>query len=58
MSYNPSPYRGRKPAPTKKDGGPCSCPMGAAVRSVKRGKFRLAQRYAVMSVRLIAGRIA
>jgi len=32
------------------------CPMVAAVQSVKRGKFRLARRYAAMSVRLIVGR--
>ena len=35
--------------PPKKD----CCPMVAAVRSVKHGKFRLAHRYARMSVRLI-----
>lgn len=40
--------------PPKKD----CCPMVAAVRSVKQHKYRLAKRYAVMSVRLIAGRIA
>lgn len=34
------------------------CPMVAAVRSVKRGKFRLAARYAAWSVRLIAARVA
>lgn len=34
------------------------CPMVAAVRSVKRGKYRLASRYARLSVRLIAERIA
>jgi hypothetical protein len=34
------------------------CPMVAAVQSVKRGKYRLARRYAVMSLRLIAARIA
>ena len=34
------------------------CPMVAAVRSVKQGKFKLARRYAGMSVRLIAARIA
>lgn len=37
--------------------GDC-CPMVAAVRSVKRGQFRLARRYAGMSVRLIAARVA
>lgn len=36
----------------------CDCPMGAAVRSVKRGQFRLARRYAAMSIRLIAARVA
>lgn len=34
------------------------CPMVAAVRSVKQGKYRLARRYASMSVRLIAARSA
>lgn len=29
------------------------CPMIAAIQSVKRGKFRLARRYAIMSLRLI-----
>lgn len=32
------------------------CPMAAAVRSVKRGKFKLARRYAAWSIRLIAQR--
>lgn len=32
------------------------CPMVAAVKSVKQGKFKLARRYAAMSVRLIAAR--
>jgi hypothetical protein len=30
--------------------------MAAALVSVKRGKFRLARRYAAMSIRLIAAR--
>jgi hypothetical protein len=34
------------------------CPMVAAVQSVKRGKYRLARRYAAMSLRLIAARLA
>jgi hypothetical protein len=34
------------------------CPMVAAVRSVKRGQFRLARRYAVMSIRLLVARVA
>jgi hypothetical protein len=33
------------------------CPMVEAVHSVKRGKFKLARRYAAMSVRLIAARV-
>lgn len=41
--------------PPKKRG---CCPTVAAVRSVKRGNFRLARRYAAMSVRLIAGKVA
>jgi hypothetical protein len=32
--------------------------MVAAVKSVKRGRFRLAKRYAAMSVRLLAARFA
>lgn len=42
---------------TGSKGGGC-CPMAAAVRSVKDGKYRLARRYAVMSIRLIAARAA
>lgn len=34
------------------------CPMVAAVRSAKQGRFRLAARYARWSVRLIAARLA
>lgn len=34
------------------------CPMVAAVVSAKRGNFRLAARYARLSARLIAARIA
>jgi hypothetical protein len=40
---------------THKGGDTSCCPMVAAVRSLKRGKFRLARRYAAMSVRLLAG---
>jgi len=47
---------GRKPPKPKPDSDNC-CPMVAAVRSVRRGRFRLARRYAGMSVRLIAARI-
>jgi hypothetical protein len=34
------------------------CPMVAAARAARAGKFRLARRYAAMSVRLIVGRFA
>lgn len=51
-------YRGgNKGKPTQHKGG-CDCPMAAAVQSVKRGKLRLAARYARLSVRLIAARVA
>lgn len=33
------------------------CPMVAAGRAARRGKYRLARRYAVMAVRLIAARV-
>jgi hypothetical protein len=33
------------------------CPMVEAVHSIKRGKFRLAGRYARMSVRLLVARV-
>lgn len=33
------------------------CPMVAAVRSVRRGKFRLARRYAAWSARLLVARV-
>jgi hypothetical protein len=42
---------------TTHNGGGC-CTMAATVRAAKRGKFRLARRYARMTVRLIAARIA
>jgi hypothetical protein len=48
---------GKKPPPPKPDSDKC-CPMVAAVRSARRGQFRLARRYATLSVRLLAGRIA
>lgn len=40
--------------PPKKEG---CCPMVAAVKSVKQGKYKLARRYAAMSVRLMSARI-
>jgi hypothetical protein len=48
-------HRGGGKPPAKKSN---CCSMAAAVRAVKRGKFRLARRYAVMSIRLIAARVA
>lgn len=51
---------GRKPPPPpphrSREGGCCA--MAAAGRAARRGRFRLARRYAVMSVRLIAARLA
>lgn len=44
--------------PAKPPGKKRKCPMEAAVVSVKRGRFRLARRYAAMSVRLIVARVA
>lgn len=57
---NPKPYRGRpanshSPKHGKKN---YCCPMVAAVGATRRGQFRLARRYAAMSVRLIAARVA
>lgn len=43
-------------SPSKPPSKQGCCPMVAAVQSVKRGKFRLARRYAAMSVRLIAAK--
>lgn len=48
---------GRKPPPPKPDSDDC-CPMVAAVKAVRRRRFRLARRYGAMSVRLIAARLA
>lgn len=49
-------YRhGGKGKPTQHKGGDC-CPMVAALRSLKRGKPRLARRYAALSLRLLAAR--
>jgi hypothetical protein len=59
---NPQPYRGRQTNTHKRGGGgkppkKGCCPMVAAVRSVKQGQYRLARRYAAMSVRLISERV-
>lgn len=43
--------------PPSTKGGDSCCPMVAAARSLRQGKPRLARRYALMSLRLIAGRI-
>lgn len=43
---------------TRHSGDTSCCPMVAAVKSVKQGKFRLARRYAAWSIRLMAARIA
>lgn len=48
---------GKRPPPPKPNADAC-CPMVAAVRSARLGKFRLARRYAAMSVRLLAARVA
>lgn len=56
----PKPHRNSgssNPRRSSRENDPC-CPMVAAVQSVKRGKFRLARRYAAMSVRLTAARMA
>lgn len=54
------PARVRKPSQVggSTQGQQGCCPMVAAVRSVRRGKFRLARRYARMSVRLVMARVA
>lgn len=51
--YRPNPNTGG----TKHGNGDC-CPMAAAIRSAKNGNLRLARRYAALSVKLIAARIA
>jgi hypothetical protein len=48
-AYRPNPHTGG----TKHND---CCPMVAAIRSVRRGKYRLARRYAALSARLIARR--
>lgn len=45
------------PSSAQSNDGICDCPMVAAVRSVKRGKLRLAARYTRMSARLIGRRM-
>ena len=57
MPHGPKPPDPRKADYVRKGGGDKCCPMAAAVRSVKEGKFRLARRYARMSVRLIVARL-
>lgn len=60
-SDNDRPPRVRRaselPSSAQSNDGICDCPMVAAVRSVKRGKLRLARRYAAMSARLIGRRM-
>lgn len=59
-TVKPNPRDRRRPvSPGRRDGKnpEACCPMVAAVRSVKRGKFRLARRYVALSVGLIAARI-
>lgn len=57
-NYNPKPYKGRRTDSHKASKKKQSCcPMVAAVRSVKDGKFRLAFRYARWSAQLIAARV-
>lgn len=46
---------GRKP-PKPPGSSEACCPMVAALHSAKRGKYRLARRYAAWSLRLIAAR--
>jgi len=60
QKVTPSPRARQKPPKTPSQAGSnteACCPMVAAVRSVKRGKFRLAARYARMSGRLVLARI-
>lgn len=50
----------RKPPKTPSQAGSnteACCPMVAAVHSLRRNKFRLAARYARMSLRILAARI-
>jgi len=51
---HPDPFYGHPGHP----GGPKTgcCSMGAALRSVKRGQFRLAARYARVTVRVLGQR--
>lgn len=49
-------HHGKKPAAPKPNADAC-CPMVAAVRSARRGRFRLARRYAAWSVRLLVARM-
>jgi hypothetical protein len=51
------PARVRRPDQLKPPKGGGCCPMAAAVRSARRGRFRLARRYAALSVRLVAARL-
>lgn len=58
-TVKPAPRNRRKPPPPVRYDGhnpDHCCPMVAALVSVKQGKFRLARRYARMSVRLLAAR--
>lgn len=47
-------HSGGSHKPPKKD----CCAMVAGVKAARRGRYKLARRYAILSVRLIAARIA
>jgi hypothetical protein len=51
-AYRPNPNTGG----TRHEGGCCA--MAAAVRALRQGKYRLARRYAALSLRLLAARVA
>ena len=60
---NPTPYRGRPTNSHRRGGGGGGgkkkgcCAMAAAGRAARRGRWRLARRYAAMSVRLVSARV-
>ena len=43
--------------PSSRQGKKGCCAMAAAGRAARRGRWRLARRYAAMSVRLVAARV-
>lgn len=57
QNIKPNPRNRRKPPPPPRREGASTCPCMQALRSVRRRKFRLARRYTILAVNLLAARM-